>query len=168
MSNNVNNGQTTTTEEKQPFSVKIEPIPFESVSASKQITSNELCKIAGQVFSKIFKDFEGMRFEVANNFFYLAPVFNHGRYSEDDIVAVTLPENVHKSGNDLVNRVRSQDMRVQRGDRYVITENGKDFFANLLTDRHFNHGNPNWNQIVIDFTEQQSRGFYGFGTYNML
>lgn len=159
---------TTKDKERVPFKIDFDPLPFDTIANSKFISSNELCKIASDVFKSIFADCEGTRFEVSNNQFYIGVIFNHAKYNTNpddenrDIVACAIDGDIKKTSSNVVNVIRGRDSRMINGDRYVITEDGKDIFMNLLTIRQFNNGNPNWNQIVSDFSEQQVRGYYNF------
>lgn len=148
---------------RTPFKVEIEPIKFNALSDSMLITSNDLCKIASEVFRGIFADCEGTRFDLNGNNFSLSAIFNHGKYDDDAIVACTMFANVENTDSRVINKIRQRDNQMQYGDRYQLTENGKDFFKELLMPRSFNNGKPNWNSIVCEFSEQQTRGFYGFG-----
>ena len=125
------------------------------------MTSDELCKRASELFKATFADFEGCIFEVSQQGEpSLSLVFNHGKYDSDAIVACELAGN-KPSGSSLLDRTRRRDINNTEGDRYYLTEDGKDVIKELLLPRQFNNGKPNWKQICGDFVDRTVVNMYG-------
>ena len=63
-------------------------------------------------------------------------------------------------GSSLIDKTRNRDNRMINGDRYTITEDGADIIKPLLFPRLYNHGKPNWNQIITEISDQSANGYY--------
>lgn len=140
-------------ENRTPYVLEVEPSPFEADAEVKILTSNELCRLANQYFRAAFADYEGCFFEMSQGAPTITLAFNHAKHTEDGVYAVDMPAN-NKVGNSVLERTRAYDRLVKEGDRYHITEDGKDIIKPLLAPRYFNNGNPNWGTIVTDYIDR--------------
>ena len=149
---------------RDPYKIELaENVPFNSIASSVYISSSDLMKLVNELFRGAFADFEGSVFETARNAGIGAEptvslFFNHGKY-EDQPTACER-SNGKNVGNALLDRTRNRDRQIMEGDRYIISEDGKDVIAPLLTQRNFNNGNPNWKLLVGDFVDTASTGFF--------
>lgn len=151
--------------QRKPFKITLdEHQPFEAIAESKYLTSNELCRLTSELFKGVFADYEGCIFETTNGEPTMSLIFNHGKYAENDTVACERAGN-KVSGSSILDRSRNRDRQLQEGDRYYLTEDGKDAIMSLLTSRAFNNGNPNWKNIVGDYTDRNVMNMY---QYNQL
>lgn len=153
---------------RTPFKIELEEhLPFNYIATTKYIPSNELAKAASDLFHGVFADYEGCMFEVPVNQPNMAPyfslVFNHGDYDEGAITACELANGARSGKSDVLSRVRYRDAQLQNGDRYYLTEDGKDVVKSLLMPQLFNNNNPNWQRIVSEYSEGR-QGFYGYNT----
>lgn len=147
---------------REKFVIKVEEHEdFEPIAKTKFISSDKLCKLAAELFRGVFADFEGCVFEVApnNGQFMLSLIFNHGEYDKDAVVAC---ERVggKSSGSSIIDRTRARDVQLAEGDRYTLTEDGKDAIKSLLIPRMYNQGNPNWKQIVSEWVDRTPVNIY--------
>lgn len=148
------------TNKRDKFKIEADPIAFDAIAESKYVTSQELCRLTSELFREVFADFEGCIFETGNGGEpTMSLIFNHQKYSEDDIVACERSGN-KASGSSVLDRTRNRDRQLQDGDRYYLTEDGKDVVMTLLTGRMFNNGNPNWRNIVSDWTDRTVVNLY--------
>lgn len=143
--------------DRETFKINIEDHePFNPIAASKYITSSDFCKLTSTLFHSVFNDFEGCRFIAGQN---VQPtidfIFNHGSYDKGAILGVQRYENGDNSSSDVLSKLRNRDNMLKNGDRYYLTDDGKDVIKPLLTRERFNNGNPNWKGIV---SEWQDRG----------
>ena len=159
-------------EGRKPFRIKLNnPVEFSPIASAIYITSTDLCKLTNEIFKSVFVDCEGSKFEVAPNNGNIDPVFNqpfisvafnHGTYPEGSERGIELTGKL--SNHDVLSYIRYHDMKVTEGDRYSITEDAKDAFMPLLNMRAYNNGNPNWKNIVVEFSEGQDweQSIYNF------
>jgi hypothetical protein len=147
---------------REPFVINIsEPFEFEGTASTQYITSNDLLQHVSELFHGVFADFEGCQLEVANGGKpCIALLFNHGEYDADATVA-TRRGDQDTSKNDVIRSIRNRDFRMANGDRFFLTEDGKDVVKSLLTSQMFNNGNPNWKAIVTEYTED-NRNLYQY------
>lgn len=132
---------------------------FPNMASTTFITSHDFCKLVSELFHGVFADFEGCKFDGSIPGGSLSLIFNHGKYDESAYVACELAS-AKNSGNSTLNRLRQTDLRNSVGDRFYLTEDGKDAVASLLIPRAFNNGNPNWGDIVKDVIEQTPASMY--------
>lgn len=156
--------------DRKPYGIEITERPklgFEGKTSftytdngTEPITAASFGSRVNEVFRALFADFEGCYFETANNQFTYSLIFNHNEYGENDIVGVS--KNGGKNGGsgnktvDFINRIYNS--RVV-GEKYSPTQELIDVITPLLTPAAYNHGKPNWGNIVADFSENQQ--FYG-------
>lgn len=151
-------------EERKRFKIELEEhAPFNGIAETSYITSNEILKLVSEVFRGVFADFEGCMFEPTNDGEpTIALLFNHGKYNVDgEKISVACEKAGGKeSGYTVIDRSRYRDRQMLEGDRYYLTEDGKDAFAPLLVTKRYNNGNPNWKYIVSEFTERTPYNMY--------
>lgn len=147
---------------REKFAINVaEHEPFEATAETKYITSNEFCKIVSELFKNVFADYEGCTFDVGNaGEPTISLLFNHGQYSDDDTVACHLRDAKDSDGSSVIRNMRRRDIQLREGDRYHLTEDGKDVIMDLLTPRAFNGGKPNWGSIVQDIIDRNPTTYY--------
>ena len=156
MSDQIKNNQ------REKFKIEVtEPTPFDAIAESKYLTSNELCRLTSELFKSVFADYEGCIFEATNGEPTMSLIFNHGKYDNDAVVACERAGG-KVSGSMVLDRTRNRDRQLQEGDRYYLTEDGKDVVMSLLTSRTYNNGNPNWRNIVSEWTDRTVMNMYSY------
>jgi hypothetical protein len=155
---NVNGG-----EGRERLKIEVDAEPFNGIATTKYITSNDLGKAATELFKGVFADCEGCTFDVVGNVPTLAVIFNHGVYDKGARVACTREATVDSNAG-IVARIRTRDHLLANGDRYYLTDDGKDAFRDLLNFQVYNNGKPNWGKIVCEFSENSQQRFYGMNT----
>lgn len=140
---------------REKFQVKVsEPLQFDAIASVKFITSDELCKLTSELFKSVFADWEGCQFETDNQGMpYLSFIFNHGEYDKDAVVACER-FGAKSTGSNVLDRTRGRDNLLAKGDRYYLTDDGKDVVKDLLIYREYNNGNPNYGRIVSEMTDR--------------
>jgi hypothetical protein len=151
-------------QKRDKFVIDIEPQEFSPIGAFKLTTSSDLGKLAYQVFSGAFEDFEGLIFEPGVNGGEptYSLIFNHGKYDEDAVVGVVSAINQDKgegSANPL-DRIRRMDNVYANGAKYLATEDLKDVVEKLLVPGLYNNGKPKWGAIVVDYAERSQYNLY--------
>lgn len=163
------------TEERVPLTIDVVPEPFEGVADCKFISAQKLAGLVRNFFKDIFVDCEGVMYEKGPyGELEMGIVFNHGKYPNGR-TAVQSPYNSEVADKkDVVLRGRALDTQNRNGDRYIITEDGKDIFGPLISGRMYdNKGAIKWNKVVTEVADQNSRSlgagaFYGFGRPNVV
>lgn len=105
---------------------------FENISDMKFISSNDLSSMVSAVFQNVFSDYEGCKFDIlaGTNIPIFKLYFNH-RAQEKTIDGDVLPfaitkENTEsKAVNSTLRATRTYNSRLQYGDRYFLTDEGK-------------------------------------------
>lgn len=151
--------KTTETVERKPYSIDMKPLPFEEDFSGKIVTSVQLCKLTNQLYRAGFDDYAGCTFEVVNGVPVMSFYFNHTRTNENGTYACERGDG-KVAGNSVLDRTRNRDRQMREGDRYKISEDGKDVIEKLLHPRFFNNGKPNWGSIVSDITDRSVSNFY--------
>lgn len=145
---------------RKPFVVEVDPIKFEADEEGKYMTSNELCGLASGIFREIFDDFYGTKFELMNNRFpSISLHFSHVDKTEGGTVA-TERLSAKQVGNTTIDKTRSRDNMMIHGDRYTLTDDGKDFIKKLLMPKLFNNGKPNWGNILAPVADNTAQSIY--------
>lgn len=148
--------------QRKTFKIELEDrLPFDAIAESKYLTSNELTKMTSELFKTVFADYEGCIFDTSNGEPTICLIFNHGKYDEDAVVACERAGN-KASGSSILDRSRNRDRQLQEGDRYYLTDDGKDVISSLLTPRAYNNGNPNWKHIIAEYTDRNIMNMYQY------
>lgn len=146
--------------EREPYAIEMEePIPFEEDFSGKIITSVAFCKLTNQLYKIGFADYAGCTFDVVNGVPVMSFYFDHTRPTEDGVYACERGDG-KVAGNSVLDRSRNRDRQMREGDRYKITEDGKDVIIKLLHPRFYNGGKPQWGNIVSDITDRSAANFY--------
>lgn len=145
-----------------PFEITVdEPLDFEAIAVTKFITSTELAKAASELFKGVFADVEGCIFEAGNGGEpTLSIIFNHGDYSGSNLPVGCERIGGKQTGSNILDKTRNRDRQLKEGDRYYLTEDGKDAVISLLSPRYYNNGNPNWKIICTEWTERSATNYY--------
>ena len=136
---------------------------FSPVSETMYVRSNDLCALVSEVFHAAFADFHGCLFEtVGGGEPVISLFFDHGNHKDDDRpCACEMAAGQSLEGNNVVARSRQRDSFMRDGDRYVLTEDGKDIISELLIRRLVpNNGNINWKNIVGEYYDQTTQNLY--------
>lgn len=149
------------TKKREPYRIQMEEhAPFSAIAETVYLSSSDMLKLVNELFRSAFADYEGSIFEATNGGEPTVSLFfNHGKYDEE---AVTACErlNGNASGNVLLDRYRNRDRQILEGDRYYLSQNGKDVIGPLLTYTAFNNGNPNWKMLSGDFKDSVGGTIY--------
>lgn len=146
-------------EERKPFVVEVDPIEFTPDEEGKYVTSNELCSLTNGIFREIFSDWYGSKFEVSGGIPMISLHFSHMEKT-DGVTLATERLSAKQVGNSTIDKTRSRDNLLVNGDKYTLTEDGKDFIKKLLIPRVFNSGKPNWGNIVSATVDATTQSMY--------
>ena len=162
------NGNSGETKERKEFVIRIDEHPVvPQVGTIAYMTSDEFCSMISELFHGTFADFEGTIFEANNGGEpTISLVFNHGSYG-DKRVGCTL-HGGKATGSSTMDRLRSRDRAIREGDRYYLTEDGKDVVKKFLTNRMYNNGKINWKTIVSDYNDNTCSNMYSMVSNNHL
>jgi hypothetical protein len=145
-------------EERKKYVLDIEDhLSFKPDAEIKILTQRELCDLVSPCFKAAFADFECCSISKDSAQPYMILSFNHYKHNKDGIYACEITSK-KKSGNSVVDIVQEYDRRTREGDRFFLTEDGKDVIKPLLLPRFNNNNNPNWGNIVTDIALAQSFG----------
>lgn len=148
--------------EKKKLKIDVETEDFNGIATTKYVTSSDLCKIATDLFKGVFDDCEGSTFDIIGNYPTLAIIFNHGIYDEGARVACAREVTIDAHSS-VIQRVRNRDSLLLHGDRYFLTEDGKEAFRDLVSFQAYNNGKPNWGKVVNEFSENNQQRMFGYG-----
>lgn len=156
------NSNSNKNDERVPFEVSLqEPLKLDVIAETAYIFSSDFCKSISELYRNVFADFEGCIFETANGIPTVSLIFNHGQYDEGATVACSRLGD-KTVGSSIIDRTRSRDRQLTEGDRYYLTDDGKDAIKQILIPRIYNNGNPNWKTIVSDWTDRNVNTMYTF------
>ena len=130
-----------------------EHFDFGAIASSKFITSNDLCEKVSELFHLVFADYEGCTFEMTGNEPTISLFFNHGEYPDAEHVA-TEKIGSKSVGSTIIDRSRSRDRLLKEGDRFSLTEDGKDVIKDLLILKVYNNGNPDFGRVACEWAER--------------
>lgn len=148
-----------TKEERKPYVVEVDPIPFEEDYKGKYMTSVRLCKLCNDIYKSAFDDYVGCTFEVTSGIPLMSMYFTHARQNDKGVYCCERSDG-KTTGVPLLDRTRIRDFRMREGDRYKITEDGKDVITKLLHPRFYNGGKPNWGTIVTEILDKSMANAY--------
>ena len=149
------------TTERKPFVIELkEHVPFDGIASTKYITSSTFLHLTSVLFKSVFADFEGCVFEASGQGEpTVSLIFNHGKYGENDVVACERASG-KAIGNAVVDRMRNRDRQMTEGDRYFLTEDGKDAFTPLIHPKYFKDGKPSWKSIISEWNDMTPQTYY--------
>lgn len=151
-----------TTEKKERFTISVlEHEEFPKAYEGYFVKSTNFCKMVSAFFRTVYSDFEGCTLEFTErNRPYLALYFNQREEAPTNgTVAATCrfsPES--NTGNGVLDRRRQMDGWMKYGDRYYLTEEGKEGLEDLLLPEAFDQKRRvNWGKIVapVSYTNNQ-------------
>ena len=147
-------------EERSKYIVEVEPIEFTADAQTMILTSNDLCALANEYFKAAFADYVGCKFELSQNTPTMSLHFSHIKHDEDsDNYYACDIATASKSGNSVIDRTRSYDNLVKNGDRYHLTDDGKDVIQPLLLYRYASRKNLNWGEVVADYIDRSQASY---------
>ena len=149
---------------RETFKLELDPIDFSPIGAFKLTTSSDLGKLAYEVFSSVFEDFEGLIFEPGVNGGEptYSLIFNHGKYDDDarlGVVSAINQDKGERSSNPL-DAIRRMDNVYMNGAKYLATDDLKDVVEKLLVPALYNNGKPKWGAVVVDYAERSQYNLY--------
>lgn len=160
MSEVTNEKKTENTEAKRdPYKVEVTPLDFNEDCSTKYISSREFCKLTNEYFRLAFADYDGSTFDFIQGAPSVTLYFNHTKPVADGVYACERASE-KTYGNTVIDKNRGRDMQMREGDRYHVTDDGKDLIQPILLPRYFNNGNPKWKEIVADFSERTGGSLY--------
>lgn len=139
---------------REEFKVELDPIPFEPIGSVMYISSSKVAELTHQILRQVFADSEGCIFSNVNNIISLTALFNHNKYDEDAILACCRGDQQQGTGRSVIDVSRQMDSYLRNGDRYIITEDGKDFFKKLLLPSLTPKGKVNWGNVVGEYVDR--------------
>ena len=152
--------------ERERFEIELdENLVFPSIADTAYMTSVELCKLTSELFKNIFADYEGCIFDAVNGTEpTISLLFNHGDYTGSDMPVACELLTGKNVGSVVIDRIRRMDSLKLEGDRYFLTDDAKDAISDLLTEKFYNNGKPNWKQITSEFQDRSNSygGYYGY------
>ena len=145
---------------KQKLNIALEEnVEFPAIAETAYVSSVELCRLFSQFMKATFADFEGVLFEMGNGEPSISILFNHGNYNSDELVACERGCAVN-TGSSIIDRTRTRDRQITEGDRYRLTEDGKEYFGKLLLRRLYNNGKPDWRRLVVEWVDRTQANYY--------
>jgi len=153
----------TKVEERTPYEINIDPETFDPDSEAKYLTSTEFCGLINVIFRAAFRDYYGSKFELSNNGVpSISLHFSHIEAGEGEAVA-TVRSGAKTIGNSVIDKTRQRDHMMTEGDRYMVSEDGKDVISKLLFPYIYNKGKINWKNITAEVSDGGNQMFYGQG-----
>lgn len=147
-------------EARTPYDIGLEePIPFDQDFSGKYISSVALCRLVNQLYRAGFEDYIGCTFDVVSGQPMISMYFSHARTTEDGTYACERGDG-KVTNSSLLDRTRTRDRQMREGDRYRLTEDGKDVFSKLLLPRFYNNGKPQWNNVVSEILDNSAATMY--------
>ena len=154
----------TTNRQKYRINPNGEPMKaFSPVSETEYIRSNDLCGLLSEVLHAAFADYYGCVLEtVGGQEPVISLFFDHADHKNDERpCACEMAAGQGIGDNNVIARSRQRDSLMREGDRYVLTEDGKDVISELLIRRLIpNNGNINWKNIVGEYYDQTTQNMY--------
>lgn len=154
----------TTNRQKYRINASGEPMKdFSPVSETEYIRSNDLCGLLSEVLHAAFADYYGCILEtVGGQEPVISLFFDHADHKNDERpCACEMAAGQGIGDNNVIARSRQRDSLMREGDRYVLTEDGKDVISELLIRRLIpNNGNINWKNIVGEYYDQTTQNMY--------
>lgn len=154
------------TTNRQKYRINADGAPmkdFAPVSETEYIRSNDLCGLVSEVLHAAFADYYGCVLEtVGGQEPVISLFFDHADHKNDDRpCACEMAAGQGIDSNNVIGRSRQRDSLMRDGDRYVLTEDGKDVISELLIRRLVpNNGSINWKNIVGEYYDQTTQNMY--------
>ena len=154
------------TTNRQKYRINADGAPmkdFAPVSETEYIRSNDLCGLVSEVLHAAFADYYGCVLEtIGGQEPVISLFFDHADHKNDDRpCACEMAAGQGIDSNNVIGRSRQRDSLMRDGDRYVLTEDGKDVISELLIRRLVpNNGSINWKNIVGEYYDQTTQNMY--------
>ena len=162
----IRNDEEQTTKEKS-FKIKVKSKDdFKPIADVKYISSKEFGSTITKIFKAAYADCVGCKIEPISNTnqLMISLYFDHNDHTNDPRpVACSLNNSVNSSKNSLVNEIRARHDRLEHGDKFFLTEEGKSGLADFLIDNQYlfdGQGEPKWGKIVSEVSEMEGN-YYG-------
>ena len=155
--------------EQVKFEINVKEHPeFEYICKRSLMTSVELCSLISDLFKEVYADFEGTTFEMIpnTNNFMVCLHFNHKNTDGSPLATACTKEiDDGKTKNETLRRIRIYDARIKEGEKYYLTEEGKQGIAKFLQDNRAlykdKNNSPRWDKIVGEVADPASVNMYG-------
>jgi hypothetical protein len=141
--------------------------PFNGIVEGKYISSTEFCNKVSDLFRSVFNDFEGCTFEInQQGLAYITLYFNHSGIQTSDGrengVTKDIPGKDNGISNELVRRIRQNDIRNKQGDRFYLTEKAMKGLTKFMHQSVVNRkdGKIQWEKSKIVYDVVQQQGYF--------
>ncbi len=131
--------------------------PFEVCKETAILGSDDLCRKVVMMFKPVYADFDGCRLERdAQGKAYIELYFNHSEPNDPNKCNALTREapdsNGKNTSNEMLRKIRSINNKMMSGDRFYLTEDGKDGIGDYVIDymRNKKTGKIMWEKIVSD------------------
>lgn len=162
---------------RETFRIYIESHPeFPAQYGGFFLTSSSLCKTFSDVFREVYSDWEGCKLEFDRGIPVITSFFNQRQEDINGLVPATSIFNGKKvSGNNVIDRRRNMDEQQRNGDRFFLTQEGKDGLSKFIVNHRISRksGEPDWGSIVLQASPGQPvqgspMGFFNRVQYTMV
>jgi len=159
-------------EAREKFVIEEVNEEFNPIGSFKLITSDELGKLASELFKGIFIDCEGVKFNPGgkNEEPTYSLIFNHGKYdeatlkTEGKVLGIKSALVETNDSSDPLEKMRMMYKITNSTTRYLATDDLSDVVEKLIAQSqkyyNFTTHKVNWKNIMIEFSEQARSGFY--------
>lgn len=142
-------------QQEEKFEIKVtEKEPFSEDFRGMAMTSVDFCKLVSSLFRTVYEDFEGCQFVVnpqgvaSLNLFFNQIDASQKRDSGVYATDREIPTDKKKGGSGFIGKRRQMDSQRQWGDRFYLTEEGKEGIKKFLYPNYVsNNGNVDWGRI---------------------
>lgn len=158
--------QNQATEEKGAYTINVDvPERFAAIASSMYIDSNEFCLKAHELFKAAFADSYGFTFDLiqGSNVPMMSAYFDHFDHAEGIPTAVT--KDISESGtkNTTLRSTRQYSRRLSEGDRYHITDEGKEAIAPFMMDytaarKIYQTNDIKWDSVLAEVADTAYNG----------
>lgn len=137
-------------------------VPFEPISDSKYLSSQEFLATVSDIFRKIYADYEGCTLEMipSSSALQIKMFFNHNDYSNSNLYVACSKEATVNAKSEAIAMIRRHSYQVNNGDRYYLTDDGKSGLRPFFVDWNALYGKNNdlnWAKIVADVSDNASQ-----------
>ena len=142
-------------QQEEKFEIKVtEKEQFPEDFRGTAMTSVDFCKLVSSLFRTVYEDFEGCQFVVDQrgipfiNLFFNQIDASQKRDSGIYATDREIPSDKKKGGSGFVGRRRQMDTQRQWGDRFYLTDEGKEGLKKFLYPNYIsNNGNVDWGRL---------------------
>lgn len=164
MSNEFNNSNNGNNAEERVYKINVKSSEnFCPTSAGKYIDSTEFCRKVNNILKAAYSDCVGTTFEPVpgTNTFMICAYFDHLNHGSD-VTAVTKKQEDENTRNSTLRMTRAYNRRLQEGDKYHMTPEGKDGLKDFILNPGEARGiyqqgknglQVNWGKICTDLAD---------------